>query len=308
MNKVILVSLFCSFLSASCSSHEKLQRAPSSERSRCEKLRDLEIHSHRGSNERPENMISAFLRAVEQGADFIELDLQVSGDNQVMVAHDVYLRADCLDPKSQPLTEKVFFRNLSLKEIKSYDCGSRSKIGQPVPGERVPTLREVFVALKDKKTPRGTPIGLNIELKFNPSQAQYFPTRSQYVSLVLAEIHRSGWEPSRIFIQSFDVEILQVFRDQGARYRLSPLLSDVRNGIAIANGLQADTVTPHYGQVQPEMLRAFHAAKVRVIPWTVNSPQEITRLVDLGVDGLITDRLDLVSFAKDFCSPSKEPL
>lgn len=303
----ILCLAFCvvSFGCASAGPKSDSFRAPSSvptpPAQRCEVLNHLEIHAHRGSNDRPENMISAFERGVDLGADMIELDLQISKDDQVVVAHDAFLRADCLDPKGKELTGKVFFRDLTVAQIKTFDCGSNSKTGRPVPGEKVPTLAEVFKALENRTTSRGRPIGLNIELKYNPTQPQFYPSRQIYAALVLKTIRESGWASSRLLLQSFDVGILETLRSQGAEYRLSPLLSDAKGGIATARRLRTDTVTPHYGQVTPEMIGDFHRAGLRVIPWTVNDPEDARRMIDLGVDGLITDRLDLFLLSKYFC-------
>lgn len=281
-------------------------RAPSSAAlsagQKCEILNNLEIHAHRGSNERPENMISAFERGAEMGGDWIELDLQLSHDDQVIVAHDAFLRSDCLDSKGQELKKQIYFRDLTLRQIKTFDCGSKPKVGRPVPGEKVPTLAEVFEALKDRVTLRGRPVGLNIEIKYNPTQPQFYPSREIYAGLVLKAVRASGWDPSRIMLQSFDIGILETLRAQGADYRMSPLLSDAKDGIATARRLRADTVTPHYGQVNSEMVRQFHEAGLRIVPWTVNDVEEAKRLIDLGVDGIATDRLDLFLFAKNFCA------
>ncbi len=246
-------------------------------------------------------MISAFERGVDRGADLIELDLQISKDDQVIVAHDAFLRADCLDSRGKELKERIFFRDLTLAQIKTFDCGSNSKTGSPVPGEKVPTLGEVFKVLKNRTTSRGRPIGLNIELKYNPTQPQFYPSRDVYAALVLKEVGDSGWDSSRLLLQSFDVGILEMLRSQGAEYRLSPLLSQAKDGIATARRLRTDTVTPHYGQVTPETIRDFHLAGLRVIPWTVNTPEDAKRMIDLGVDGLITDRLDLFLLSGYFC-------
>ncbi|MBX3040183.1 MAG: hypothetical protein KF789_05670 [Bdellovibrionaceae bacterium] len=305
----IFSCLMIACLGAGCMTAQvssEVPRQPAANRSsalqRCDILDRLEIHAHRGSNDRPENMISAFERGVDRGADFIELDLQISKDNQVIVAHDAFLRSDCLDSRGKSLSSQVFFRNLSVTEIKTFDCGSASKIGRLSPGEKVPTLAEVFRALKDRVTLQGKPVGLNIELKYNPSQPQFYPDRQTYAALVLKVVRESGWDPSRLLLQSFDVGILETLRAQGAEYRLSPLLSEVKDGIAKAKGLRTDTVTPHYGQVTPEMIENFHRAGLRVIPWTVNEVDDAKRMIDLGVDGVITDRLDLFLISKYFCA------
>ncbi|MFT7721676.1 MAG: glycerophosphodiester phosphodiesterase family protein [Roseateles sp.] len=262
----------------------------------CAVLNRLELHAHRGSDDRPENMVSAFQRAVDRGADMVELDLQVSRDDHLIVAHDAFMRADCRDPQGRALAGRVFIRDLTAAQAQAFDCGAR-----PGAAERVATLPEVFRALGGRVTARGRPVGLNIELKYDPASPQRYPGRERYAALVLQAVRASAWDASRILLQSFDIGLLEALRAQGAAYRLSPLLSDAGDGIATARRLRTDTVTPHHGQVTPEMLAAYRQAGLRVIPWTVNDVAEAQRLIDLGVDGLITDRLDFFPLARHAC-------
>lgn len=272
----------------------------------CHALSALQIQAHRGAADRPENMISAFLRGAELGTDVVEMDLQFSRDNQVIVAHDPFLRAECLDSDGVPLgRRRVLIHDLTLEEIRRYDCGSNVKAGiTAVPGERTPTLAEVLEALRPVRTRRGLPLGLNIEMKYDANHPEYFPSREAYVHLMLQVLDAGGIEPSRLLIQSFDVPILAVLRQQRPQLKVSPLLSDATHGVEIARDLGAETVTPNIDQITPERVAAFHAMKpaVRVIPWTVNSPDVAVRMINDGVDGAITDHPDLfIRLAQDLC-------
>lgn len=259
----------------------------------CQNLSQMEIHSHRGASDRPENMLTAFHRAVKQGADLVEMDLQFSKDNQLVVAHDAYLKPECLDKYGRVPSDKVFFRNLTVDQIKEFDCGSRVKSGQAVPGERISTLSEVLESLRFSQTTSGQDLGLNIEIKYNPTQPQFYPPRDVYIEELLRVLDQSGIETSRLMVQSFDIEILKVLRERRKDLTISPLLSNVKDGLEIARELQAELITPHVSQVSPAMLKIFRKDHVRVVPWTVNKWEEILKVIEMGVDGAITDRPDL---------------
>jgi glycerophosphoryl diester phosphodiesterase len=244
-------------------------------------------------------MLTAFLRSVELGADVIEMDLQITKDDHVVVAHDANLKQECL-PENSPKKD-VFFRDLKLAEVKTFDCGSRVRVGQPVPGEKISTLAEILKETRVSLTHRGRPLGYNIEIKYNPTQPQFYPSRSHYVDLLLKVLDESKIENSRLLVQSFDVEILRVLREKRPEIRISPLLSDVKDGLQIAQMLKTDLITPHVGQLSPQMLEAFHKAGVQVIPWTVNTLEEVLRVIELGADGAITDHADLFRMAQRMC-------
>lgn len=305
MNKVILsmgLALLTGCATSSVQSPSTPPRAPTSTSLglQCSSLQRLEIHSHRGAWDRPENMMTAFLRGIDQGADYIEMDLQISADNEVIVAHDAFMKKECRDSKGAPIGQ-LFYRKMTVPQIKSFDCGSQVPKGATVPGEKISTLAEVIAGLKDKRTPKNEPIKLNIEIKYNPTQPDFYPDRAFYVERILATIERSGIDPRQVMIQSFDFGILREVLKRRADLRLAPLLSDAKEGIAIANELRAELVTPHYGQVSPAMLKAFHDQGIKVVPWTVNDPENAEKLIRWGVDGIITDNPEWFQFAEKFC-------
>lgn len=293
--------VLCAGLAGCASSRPHEKRSPADEGSArlCRILSKLEIHSHRGAANYPENMLTALMKSAEIGADFVEMDLQVSRDDRLIVAHDAFMKRSCLDRRGRPLPKPVYFRDLPVRKIKTYDCGSENPSGESVPGERISTLEEVMEALKPVLTARGKPLGLNIEIKYNPTQPQFYPPREVYAKLVLEALDRAAYDPSRIMVQSFDVGILMVLRSMRPDLRLSPLLPDAANAAAIAESLATDIVTPHSGQVSPERLSLLQDRGIRVVPWTVNSPEEALRLVGWGVDGVITDRPEIFTSMRE---------
>lgn len=275
----------------------------------CENLRRMVLHSHRGAADRPENMLTAFHRAVDLGADVVEMDLQVSRDakprhSMLVVAHDHWLKEECVRADGQPQNGRVYYRDLTLAQIQSFDCGSKVKTGQPVPGEKISSLLQVLQSLDGRVTRKGQPLGFNIEIKYNPTLSpRYYPPRPEYVGLLLAALDEARIANDRILVQSFDIDVLRELRRQRPGIRLAALLPDIKVGMDVARELNLDLITPHISQVSPASLKEFHDRRIQVIPWTVNRPDEALRAIELGTDGVITDQPDLYVFAEKFCGP-----
>lgn len=256
------------------------------------------IHSHRGAHHLPENMLSAFHCATKLGADFIEMDLQMTKDNKVIVAHDAYVKQECNDENGAAVAPKsVFFRQTDWKDkLEKFDCGTRTPNHvQPVPGERLSTLEEVLQSLKDVRTTSNLLVGFNIEIKYSRNRDHY-PSRSHFAKEVMKVINKVGIEEHRLLIQSFDVEVLEQIRKRHPTIRVSQLIGDEHAlDLAMDNltELNTDIITPHYSFVSKELVDSYHERGARVIPWTVNSLETKQLMEAAGVDGVITDNLQL---------------
>ncbi len=282
------------------------RRQPSSAANLCAQAQSMEIHAHRGAGDQPENTMAAFRRAVQQGADTIELDLQITKDNYIVVTHDPHLRADqCRKPDGQPLSnepgKRVNVREHTLAEIQSYDCGSRDGKGpqKSVPGERISTLAEVMAF---QKTVPG--LRLNIEIKYDDNQPHLYPTPREYAQAAVKVAAESGVSPERFFFQSFRHELLRYIKEEEPSWEISPLIGTSEAVFTAPAALGAKMVTPFYGEftgtdgvkypgLTKEIVNELHERGVKVVPWTVNSADVMRHLVELGVDGLITDRVAL---------------
>jgi glycerophosphoryl diester phosphodiesterase len=253
----------------------------------------LEVQGHRGARAmRPENTLAAFRYALGVGVDVIELDVTVTKDAHLVVAHDLFLNPDiCLDPKGARLEGRVPIRSLTLEALQRYDCGTlrnpRFPTQQPVPGEGIPTLDAVFALLE--ATAGAEKVRLNIEAKSVPSRPDLTFTPEGWVD-ALAEALSVPARRRRVTVQSFDHRILRALKARLPDVVIAALVAKSLPDLAeLARDLDADIISPNLDWITGPVVKALHAAGVRVIPWTANTEEEWSRLLDLGVDGIITD-------------------
>ena len=256
--------------------------------------RKILVHGHRGARAvLPENTIPAFKYAVEAGVDVVELDLAVTKDNVVVVSHDPRINSViCSGPK-----DHVPIRELTLAELRQYDCGSKRNPlypkQKPVPGTRIPALDEVFASV-----PRGT-FDFNIETKIFRDAPELAPSPEEFVKLVLAVVRKHGLA-RRVILQSFDFRTLHAMKKVAPEIRLSALYEGTpRDFVEIAHEAGAGIISPRYPLVTREQVEKAHAAGLQVVPWTANTPEDWRKLIDAGVDAIITDDpAELISYLK----------
>ena len=243
------------------------------------------VHGHRGARARlPENTIPAFEYAIKEGVNAIELDLQVTKDNILVVSHDPALHPPiCTGP--QP---SAVIRQLTAAQIREWDCGAVKNPGYPqqqaVPGTRLPTFDEVL-----KLASRGS-FDFNIEMKSYPERPEYTPAPDEYAKMVWDRVRAHKLE-KRAIVQSFDWRTLVALRKIAPDVRISALTEkDTRAYAEIAKDAgNAQIVAPQYGLVTPEKVAAAHAAGLQVVPWTANTVEMWDKLIAAKVDGIISD-------------------
>jgi glycerophosphoryl diester phosphodiesterase len=244
----------------------------------------IQVHGHRGARAmRPENTLPAFEYAIEQGVDALELDMAVTRDNVVVVSHDPLLQSPvCIGPR-----ERVPIHELTLAEVRQWDCGAKQNPGFPkqqtVPGTRIPTLDQVF-----NLAPKGKFL-FNIETKSFPDHPEFSPPPDEFARLVLEVIRKHHLE-QRVILQSFDFRTLHAIRKLAPEIRQAALYSGpAKDFVAIGKEAGAEIVSPAFALVTPDQVKAAHAAGFQVLPWTANRAEDWSRLVAAGVDGIITD-------------------
>jgi glycerophosphoryl diester phosphodiesterase len=244
----------------------------------------VKVHGHRGARSvLPENSLPAFEYAIQQGVDYLELDLAVTKDNVLVVSHDPHINKQiCAGPFAGRL-----IRELTLAEVRQNDCGAMANPGYPkqkaVPQTKIPTLDEVL-ALKNKGT-----FGFNIETKIFPAQPTWTPTPDRFVALVLAAIKKHKIE-DRVVLQSFDYRALTAMKKLNPKISLCALIGPPgKNWLEVASEFGIKQVAPYYKLVTPEAVAAAHEAGLEVIVWTPNEEAEWQSMLAAKVDAIITD-------------------
>jgi glycerophosphoryl diester phosphodiesterase len=268
----------------------------------------LEVQGHRGARwARPENTLPAFQYAVENGVDTLELDMHVTSDDQVVITHDPYLNPKlCRDRDGKAIGSNILVRSLTLKELQTYDCGGliNPKFPQqtPVPKTPIPTLDALFTWMERSHLPQARKVNFNIETKSEAEHPEYTPAPEKFVELFLAVVKKHNLM-SRIILQSFDYRTLTIARRLEPKLRLSVLIETRPGGpealVKLMKDHDAQILSPDATWLTQADVKAVHAAGAQVIPWTVNEESEWKRLMQIGVDGIISDNPKaLIDFLK----------
>ncbi len=271
---------------------------------------NFDWQGHRGARGLlPENSIPAFLKALEFPIKTLELDVVISRDSQVVVSHEPWMSASiCSKSDGTPVSEEeekesnIF--QLKYAEIQQFDCGSRGNKRFPEQTPlRVskPLLKEVVQQVEAYclKQSRELPF-YNIEIKSRPEWDGLFtPEPQAFARLVIEQIEESDIK-SRICIQSFDVRALQEVRKIDSTIVLALLIENTKgldNNLKEL-GFTPDIYSPYYQLVSGNLVKETRERGMLLIPWTVNEITTMRGLINLGVDGIITDYPNLISKMK----------
>ncbi len=245
----------------------------------------IQVHGHRGARARmPENTIPAFEYAIEVGVDALELDLAVTKDNVLVVSHDPVLEA----PVCKGPVEKAVIRELTLAQVKEWDCGAvqnpRFHEQKTIPGTRIPTFDEVLAL-----APKGK-FEFNVETKIFLKEPQYTPPPAEFARLLVDAIKRHKLE-KRVMIQSFDFRTLVEARKMAPEIRLSALYEQgPKDFVTLSKeAANAEIISPEYHLVTLDKVMAAHAKGLQVVPWTANTVADWDKLIRAGVDAIISD-------------------
>lgn len=232
-------------------------------------MKTTEIFAHRGaSGYESENTLEAFALAVEQGADGIELDVQLSRDGQMVIIHDENIDRVC--------NGTGWVKDYTLEELKRFQVSTpEGKKG------RIPTLREVLELVK----PSG--IKVNIELK---TGIFWYPELER---MVIEEVKHQGME-DRIIYSSFNHYSMQKIRELDPGAETAYLYSDVILNVAdYAKKTGIKGLHPAiYHMVMADFLREYKESGLKIRVWTVNETEHMEKLFHAGVDAIITNYPD----------------
>jgi glycerophosphoryl diester phosphodiesterase len=253
----------------------------------------------------PENSLQAFEQALELGVKTLEMDVVISKDGEVIVSHDPWISPDfCLDPEGKHIHGDIKdlpnIYQLTYEEILNYDCGSKGNSSFPEQNKVKafkPRLIDVFkMAEKYCKDNRRNEIYYNIEIKSNPDWDGEFHPECYYFSDVVFKTIDAYVPWSRVNIQSFDHRILQYFHKMYPDVRLAVLEEFNQDPEEVIEelGFKPEIYSPYYKLIKEKKVKWLHENDMKVIVWTVNTIQEMEKMIILGVDGIITDYPNLI--------------
>jgi glycerophosphoryl diester phosphodiesterase len=272
-------------------------------------LPKFDLQGHRGARGmKPENTIPSFLAALDSGVTTIELDVVITKDKQVLVSHEPFMSPTiCLDSSGNEFKEERKFSiyKLTYEEIKIFDCGSKGHTGFPEQEKSAahkPLLRDVIVAVENHiKNYTKYEVDYNIEIKSTPDgDKKNHPPIEEFSDLVFGVVDQYlPWQ--RVVIQSFDFRVLRYWHTKYPKVRLAMLIENVKSVDSNLTelGFKPSTYSPYYKLLKEQQVEYLHSlsvdgaekpkTKMRVIPWTINDPDEMIKFKEMGVDGIITD-------------------
>ena len=285
----------------------------------------FDLQGHRGARGlAPENTLPAFARALSIGVTTLELDAGITEDGVVVVHHDRRLNPDIARGTDgrwlRGPTRTI--RELTFHELQRYDVGrirpgsdysKRFQEQRRMDGVRIPKLEDVFELARHA---RNDEVRFNIETKISPVAPDETVGPEEFARSLIGVVRASGMA-SRTTIQSFDWRTLAIVQRDAAEIATSYLSSQGasldnigaghREGSPWTAGVQfrdhgsvpkmvkaagGAIWSPNQAELTAALVKEAHGLGLKVLPWTVNDPADMQRLIDWGVDGMITDRPD----------------
>ncbi len=268
----------------------------------------FDLQGHRGARGLlPENTIPSFLIALDHGVDTIEFDLVVTKDRELLISHEPWFHHHIsTKPDGSPVTpdEQMNYNifEMTYEETQLFDVGMRGHENfpeqQPMQVTK-PLMRDAIRAIEAYAEQQGLPpVFYNIETKSNPEHyGIMYPYPDEYAKLLYDELmilHQEFDLFDRIIIQSFDPATLIEFRLLNDRIAQAILVSrdDPMQAYLDRLGYTPEIWSPNYNLVTPIMVEEAHSRGMLVIPWTINTTEEMRQQLEMGVDGIITDYPD----------------
>lgn len=264
-------------------------------------MNQFDIQGHRGYRGLyPENTIPAFEAALKLGVTTLEMDVVITGDNKVLVSHEPFMSHEiCLDPSGNEIPENKEQQHnifkMTLEEVGKYDCGSKShprfphqkkmKVFKPLLSDVI-QFAEAYAVRNNSALPF-----YNIEIKSTVEWEQEFhPHHTVYADLLVNEILAAKIS-ERTTIQSFDVRPLRYLKKQAIPVKLALLVENTQGAVENISelGFSPDYYSPDFHLLTAAEVKWLHSKHIGILPWTVNESHDMTALMELGVDGIITD-------------------
>jgi len=216
----------------------------------------MHVIAHRGASFlEPENTIKAIKMAVKMGADFVEVDVRKSKDNKLVIMHD--------EDIDRTTDGKGLVKDYMVSELKKFGAGK---------GERIPTLDEVIECVKDR-------VGLVIEIKEPGTEGKILEKidENELENVILTSFYHKSIKNARKMSPSVDAGII---------FTCQPV--DVNH---MASNASTNIIFPSYRYMNEDMVKKAHRNGILVYPWTIDNPEIFEKFVEMGVDGIVTNKL-----------------
>jgi glycerophosphoryl diester phosphodiesterase len=285
----------------------------------------FDLQGHRGARGLlPENTLPAFQRALELGVTTLELDIAITSDGVPVISHNPLLNPDITRDAADRFLDRngPAIHSMTWAQLQAYDVG-RIKPGteyarqfpdqQPVDGLRIPRLADLFDLVKRSGDGK---VRFDIETKLDPEKPGETPLPEPFARALVDEIRKAGMA-ARAQIQSFDWRTLQVVqriapeiatayltiqrrfdnigagRTDGSRWTAGFQFRDHGSVPKMIKAAGGGTWSSYYDDLDAQKVKEAQSLGLKVLAWTVNDPAVMARMIDIGVDGLITDRPDV---------------
>ena len=278
----------------------------------------FDLQGHRGARGlAPENTLPAFAKALSIGVTTLELDTGITRDGVVIITHNPTLKSSLVrDARGKWLDEEPPIFSKTFAELQKFDVGSYrpgSREASRFPDQSgmdnvpMPSLAQLFDLVKKSGNEE---VRFNIETKINPSKPADTADPDAFARAVVGEVEKAGLS-SRVSIQSFDWRTLQIVQsiapdiqtvylsaqqrwmdtiagadDWTAGLKVADHYNSVAKMIKAAGG---EVWSPFYGDLSAKLVKEAQELGLQVIPWTVNDEAAMEKLIQIGVDGIITD-------------------
>lgn len=251
---------------------------------------EFDIQGHRGARGlMPENSMPAFRKALSLRVPTLELDLQLTQDHVFVVHHDAKLDPQRCIYDDGHSVERQAIGQLRYVALAHIDCGRRVDPHFPkqqtIAATRIPRLQEVLALASNAEYP----VQLNVEIKWNRHRNGL--TEAVYARQLLTLLKQYGMT-QRTIVQSFHAPALLAVASINPTIRRAILVQQPEEYDAALQESRATILSPRYDRLQRQDVERFQRLGIAVIPWTVNEPADLCRMIAWGVNGLITDYPD----------------
>jgi glycerophosphoryl diester phosphodiesterase len=286
------------------------------------KLNHIKIYGHRGARgDLPENTLNSFQYLFDYLISAYETDILISKDLIPVITHDFKLDPSFTqDNNGEWITdENIKIFDLTYEELSKYDVGTLNKLSKygrnfvnqkSLPNQKIPKLDDLLNLTARNQTEN---LIINLEIKSTPAQENFTPLPQEMVKLVLDVVNNSALK-DKIIYSSFDWRVLREVRDQnphaprayltelhqsgskisGTIYDQSPWMDFIplKNAVELPRliaSLGGRAWHPYYRDISKKMIDISHEENLAVNVWTVNDEDDMLKMIEYGVDGIITD-------------------